>query len=80
MWPKGGRAEPYTNYAIKRLKCVRCGAQGVHQWNICADGNNYRVLCLECDIALNLLVLEWANHPNAKGLAEAYRIKSTENL
>ena len=31
----------------------------MHQWQICADGNIYRPICKECDIALNALVLEF---------------------
>ena len=71
-WPKGPRAKPWTNGAIKKQKCVRCGGPGAQQWQICADNNQYRVLCLECDIALNKLVLEWARHPYAEMLGNTY--------
>lgn len=64
-WLSKPRTAPYTAIGIKRCKCIRCGKPAVHQWNVCADRNHYRALCLDCDIALNLLVLEWANDPNA---------------
>lgn len=69
------RREPYTSAGITRLKCIRCGAPAVHQWQICSDGNNYRPLCLPCDLALNRLVLDWFGHPRADELAAAYERK-----
>lgn len=64
-WPKG-RKRPYTARGILRLKCIRCGAQAVHQWSVCADGNVQRPLCLACDIAINALVLRWMRDPDYK--------------
>lgn len=69
---KKPRTEPYTEAGIMRVKCVRCGQQALHQWNVCADKNHYRALCLDCDIDLNRLVLEWANDPNARQKIEEY--------
>jgi len=69
---KRRRREPYTEAGVRRLLCVRCGAQAAFQWQICSDGNNYRPLCAGCDVALNRLVLEWMQHPNAEALAEKY--------
>lgn len=57
------RKEPYTAIGIRRVKCIRCGAPAVHQWNICADGNNFRPVCLDCDIQLNIAVLNFMRHP-----------------
>lgn len=54
-----GRKRPYTARGIRRLKCVRCGKQAHATWNACADGNIRRPLCLDCDVALNELVLRW---------------------
>jgi hypothetical protein len=71
-WKPIGRREPYTSAGILRVPCVRCGARALHQWNVCADGNRYRALCLDCDIALNKLVLEWANCPDAVAKVAAY--------
>ncbi len=66
------KTEPYTNEEIAACECVRCGAPAVHQWNVCADKNRYRALCLDCDIALNLLVLQWGGDPNAKRKCTVY--------
>jgi hypothetical protein len=63
---RNGRREPYTAIGIKRLPCVRCGGKAVHQWQICADNRLYRPMCLECDIALNRLVLEWIGDPDCE--------------
>lgn len=69
---KQRRKEPYTEAGIRRLQCIRCGAQAVFQWQICADGNNYRPLCAACDVALNRMVLLWMKHPKADVLANRY--------
>lgn len=66
------RKEPYTAEGIKRLGCIRCAKPAMFQWQICSDGNNYRPLCLDCDIALNRLVLEFMEHPRAKALGDRY--------
>jgi hypothetical protein len=72
------RSEPYTDTGIKRMGCVRCGQQAKFQWQICSDGNNFRPLCAECDVALNWWVLQWMNHPRAEELMSAYRRKAAE--
>lgn len=69
------RREPYTRIGVRRLKCIRCGERAEHQWQICSDGNNYRAICLQCDVALNRLVLEWMCHPRASELASSYELK-----
>ena len=66
------RREPYTVIGIARLKCIRCGAKAVHQWQVCSDGNNWRPLCLDCDVELNLLVLQWMRHPQAEVTVSGY--------
>lgn len=53
------RHVPYTEAGIKRVPCARCGAPSVHQWQICSDGRVYRGCCLECDIELQKVVLEF---------------------
>jgi hypothetical protein len=72
LWKLNGRREQYTSLGIKRVPCVRCGAPAVHQWQVCADQRRYRALCLDCDIALNKLVLEWANDPDAAAKVARY--------
>lgn len=66
------RKKPYTERGIRRLKCFRCCAPAVHQWSICADGNNFRPVCLDCDIGLNLAALQFMRHPNPGALIAPY--------
>ncbi len=70
-WVK--RKKPYTEIGIARCECIRCGAQAEYQWQICADGNNYRPLCSQCDIGLNKTVLKFMRHPHALQLAAEYK-------
>lgn len=69
------RKTPYTEVGIKRLDCIRCGDKAIHQWQICADGNNFRPICDPCDIKLNTTVLKFMRHPHAKQLAADYEHK-----
>ena len=57
------RTKPYTAEGIRRLRCIRCGAQARTQWQVCADGNQYRPLCLDCDFELNEMVMAWMGLP-----------------
>lgn len=66
------RKKPYTDIGISRLKCFRCKRKAVHQWQICADNNVYRPVCLECDIKLNVLVLKWFGFKNWKEKINKY--------
>lgn len=66
------RSKPYTAAGINRCACIRCGAQATYQWQICADGNNYRPLCVACDVALNRAVLKFMRHPDAKTVGDEY--------
>lgn len=70
------RRRPYTQIGIRRKPCVRCGAPAWTQWQICADGRVYRVLCWPCDIALNRMVLEWAGFPDVEEKMAAYERNS----
>lgn len=74
-WLALARTKPYTAIGIRRVPCVRCGAPAVHQWQVCADNNYFRALCLDCDIALNAYVLAWANDPNAAAKMAVYAAK-----
>lgn len=66
------RTEPYTLRGLLKKKCIRCDRPAYFQWQICSDGNNFRPLCEECDIALNKLVLKWMRHPHYAQLAQQY--------
>lgn len=69
------RTRPYTVIGIRRKACVRCGKPARFQWQVCADGRQYRPICLECDIALNLLVTRWMNLPHWEALSRQYEAK-----
>lgn len=66
------RRTPYTQIGIARLQCIRCGGVPSEQWSACADRNNWRPLCIECDVELNRLVLEWMGHPRSKEAMDEY--------
>lgn len=68
------RRKPYTERGISRVPCRRCGAPSKFQWQVCADGNVWRGLCLACDVALNALVLGFMGDPDLIAKMEAYRI------
>jgi hypothetical protein len=74
-WRATGRRRPYTDVGIKRVLCVRCGDPAHAQWQVCADQGFYRALCKPCDLALNELVLAWANDPDRHLKMEWYRAK-----
>lgn len=71
------RRTPYTQRGIRRLKCFRAGCdnQAATQWQICADDRVFRPVCLDCDVDLNRIVLEWAGFPDAREKLAAYREK-----
>lgn len=72
MWSVD-RRDPYTAAGIDRLPCIRCQTKAaVHQWQVCADGNRWRPLCLDCDILLNRVVLKFMEHPDAERVASEY--------
>lgn len=57
------RREPYTERGIGAVPCQRCGKPSATQWQICATGNQWAGVCVECDIALNALVVEFMGLP-----------------
>lgn len=69
------RKQPYTEIGIRRLRCVRCGKQASQQWQVCADDNVFRPICIDCDIALNVLVLEWIGDSKSKDKISKYKRK-----
>jgi NAD-dependent SIR2 family protein deacetylase len=56
-----GTAEPIAVEEIWETPCVRCGAHSQCQWAICANNGNHLPLCIDCDIALNRLILMFLN-------------------
>jgi len=74
------RKKPYTERGINRVPCTRCGSPSVHQWQICADGNQYRGVCERCDIQLNDYVMSFMKIPNRQEKIERYiAINETRN-
>lgn len=68
-----GRRKPYTETEIRRLPCARCGQPAVHQWQICADGNLWRPICENCDVAINEMVLKFMGDKQVDAKIDAYR-------
>lgn len=67
------RREPYTAEGIKRIACIRCGSRpSIHQWQICADKRRFRPVCLNCDVRLNKLVLEFFDYPDREEVLRRY--------
>ena len=60
------RLKPYTEIGIRRMFCFRCKKKAHTQWQICADGNQYRAICVMCDIDLNRMVLEFMRDPDVE--------------
>lgn len=69
------RRKPYTARGIVRVPCAKCGKPSRYQWQICADDNTWRGLCVECDVALNAMVLAFIGDPWADVKMAAYRIR-----
>lgn len=69
------RKKPYTQVGIMGRKCFRCGAPAKTQWQVCIDGNQYRPLCVECDVGLNVMVMQWCGIPLSDAQIKEYREK-----
>lgn len=72
------RKKPYTAIGITRVPCWRCGKPSRYQWQCCADGNQWRGLCTDCDMALNELVLEFMGDPDRAAKMERYLARRFE--
>jgi len=66
------RTNPYTEIGIKRVPCFRCGKPSKYQWQICALGNKWAGLCVNCDIDLNGLVVRFMRIPNSFTIMQRY--------
>lgn len=68
------RSKPYTQRGIHHVPCAKgCGRRAELQWSTaCATDNQYVGLCVECDVALNRLVLDWLGLPNVDAIIDAY--------
>ena len=72
------RKKPYTEIGIKRLKCIRCNQKASQQWQICADKNQYRPICIDCDIKLNEMVIKFVGLSDS--LIDDYRSNLKEEI
>jgi len=70
------RRKPYTEIGITRVPCEKCGKPSTHQWQICATGNKWCGVCVECDIELNDMVLRFFAFPMkfSRSYAAAMRV------
>ena len=66
------RYKPYTNKGISRVPCAKCGKPSFHQWNICSLGKTFNAVCIECDIELNKLILNFFNVKNKSSILKKY--------
>lgn len=73
------RLQPYTEIGLRRIKCFRCGAPSKFQWQVCADGNQYRGVCAGCDIGLNRAALEYMRDPDVEAKMMAYECRLNAN-
>lgn len=73
------RKKPYTQIGISRVACKRCGEPSLHQWQVCSDGNQYRGLCLRCDVELNKLVLKFFKFENWREMLLHYTETTVRN-
>lgn len=68
------RLRPYTERGVRRLRCFRCQRPKPElQWQICADGNQFRPICRPCDVALNEMVLTFMGDRDMDRKMKAYR-------
>lgn len=67
------RSIPYSAAGIGRVPCARCRRPSAFQWQICADGNQYRPLCKACDVELNTIVMRFVFGETKEAVIEAYR-------
>lgn len=70
-----GTKKPRTTKQMFDARCMvpGCGNPAVHQWSSCANGNRYVAVCLNCDWAVNELLLAFMRIPHRASLMAAYR-------
>ena len=70
------RTKPYSATGIRRVPCARCGKPSHAQWNVCADKvdgkQQFRGLCLDCDIGLNEVAMRYVFGKAAESRLAAY--------
>jgi len=69
------RPKPYTPLGLSRLNCAHCGDQASRQWSLrpCAVGRvGWYPLCVECDVRLNALVMDFLQLPDREERLRQY--------
>lgn len=69
------RTKPYTEIGISRVPCFRCGKSSRQQWQVCSLDNEYKGLCMDCDIKLNRIVLRFFQCSEWRKKAQTYANK-----
>lgn len=67
-----GTKKARTVEQMKRAKCA-CGNRAVHQWSACSNGHRHVAVCLNCDWAVNEMLLAFLRIPHRAKLMAAYR-------
>ena len=70
-----GRKKPYTEIGIQRVPCARCGKPSFHQWQACANNRRYVAVCIECDVTVNEVVLNFFKIAGRRSLLAQYKKK-----
>jgi hypothetical protein len=70
------RPKPYTKAGLRRMPCAHCAKPAARQWSLrpCAIGRmGWYPLCINCDLALNEIVMDFLNVPDRVERLAAYR-------
>lgn len=76
--PKGRPfSRPYTVKGLSQAKC-NCGKRPYAQWQVCANGNRWIPLCVDCDIKMNemALTIAFGNTAWTKARLKSYRLQA----
>lgn len=73
------KSEPIPLKDLWDIPCVRCGQPSQCQWSVCANNGQYVPMCIDCDIALNHLVLTFLNFDDPDTLVNEYTAKLVAN-
>ena len=67
------KSEPIPLDQLWDIPCVHCGANSQCQWVVCANGPDFIPMCIDCDIALNHLILSFLKFENCEDLMKQYK-------
>lgn len=76
-----GSKKARTVEQLRKIRCQQCGKLGaVHQWSSCANGNRYVAVCLDCDFAVNEILLSFLGIKHRPQLMAAYRRRESRRI